>query len=337
MKPFRSTFALAAVALAYAAAPGVAQETTLIFATTNNPQAHLNVRVHHPWAARINEQGKGVVRIDVRDGPTLANHTNYYSRVVDDVVQIAWGIHSFVPGKFPLTDVATLPYEVDKAADGSVALWRLFKAGALGPEYSEIVPLYLCALPQNSLHMAKPIKAIDDLSGLKVISGAKVGTEIITRLGGTPISLPITGIYEAVQRGTADGFIIPWTGFQPFKLAEVSAFHVDTLWAGSSGLVFMAKKRYDALPAAARKIIDDNSGEAQSRLFGAFWDAVQDEGRQMVKALPKHTTVAYTPEQDKAIRDKIAPVTDAWTKAMPGGEAVLAKFRDLLAKVKSGS
>ncbi|MGE0745872.1 MAG: TRAP transporter substrate-binding protein [Rhodospirillales bacterium] len=337
MKAFRWTCVLAAAAFGLAAAPATAQETTLIFATTNNPQAHLNVRVHHPWAQRINEAGKGVVRIDVRDGPTLANHTNYYSRVVDDVVQIAWGIHSFVPGKFPLTDVATLPYEVEKAADGSVALWRLLQAGALGAEYKDIVPLYICTLPQNSLHMAKPIKAIDDLSGLKVISGAKVGTEIITRLGGNPVSLPITGIYEAVQRGTADGFIVPWTGFQPFKLAEVSAFHVDTLWAGSSGLVFMSKKRYDALPAAARKVIDDNSGEAQSKLFGAFWDSVQDEGRNMVKGMDKHTVVTYDPAQDKAIRDKIAPVTEAWVKATPGAEPVLKQFRETLAKVKSGS
>jgi TRAP-type transport system periplasmic protein len=82
---------LAAIGM-LAATPAVAQETTLVFATTNAPNAHLNARVMHPWAERINQQGKGVVRIDVRDGPTMANHLNYYQRVMDDVVQIAWGL-----------------------------------------------------------------------------------------------------------------------------------------------------------------------------------------------------------------------------------------------------
>src|SRR5690348_17277639 len=79
-----------------------AQETTLLFATSNAPQAHLVVRVLHPWAERINAQGKGVVRIDVRDGPTIANHLNYYQRVLDDVIQIGWGLPAYVAGKFPL-------------------------------------------------------------------------------------------------------------------------------------------------------------------------------------------------------------------------------------------
>jgi len=314
-----------------------AQETTLIFATTNQPTAHLNVRVHHPWAKRINEQGQGVIRIDVRDGPTLANHVNFYSRVVDDVAQISWGVHGFVAGKFPLSEVGSLPFEVVKSEQGSVAFWRLWKSGLLGREYNDVVPLYVVAFPQTGIHTAKPMKAPDSLAGLKIIAGQKITSEVVTRLGGTPISLPITDIYEGIQRGTADGVIQQWTAFQPFKLAEVTTYHVDTTLSGATAMVFMAKKRYDALPAAGRKVIDDNSGEAQSRQFGVFWDSVQDEGRQMVKALGgKHTIVTFTPEQEKVVREKIAPITAEWAKDTPGGDKALSTFRELLAKVKAG-
>jgi TRAP-type C4-dicarboxylate transport system substrate-binding protein len=37
-------------------------------------------------------------------------------------------------------------------------------------------------------------------------------------------------------------------------------------------MIFMAKKKWDALPVAARKILAANAGEAESRHFGAFWD-----------------------------------------------------------------
>jgi TRAP-type C4-dicarboxylate transport system substrate-binding protein len=338
MKAKGWTTGLVALWLVGFAHGSAAQEATLIFATTNQPTAHLNVRVQHPWAKRINEAGQGVVRIDVRDGPTLANHVNFYSRVVDDVAQISWGVHGFVAGKFPLSEVGSLPFEVDKSEPASVALWRLWKSGLLDREYNEVVPLYVVAFPQTGIHTARPMKAPDSLAGLKIISGQKITAEVVTRLGGTPISLPITDIYEGIQRGTADGVIQQWTAFQPFKLAEVTTYHVDTTLSGATGMVFISKKRYDALPAAARKVIDDHSGEAQSRRFGAFWDSVQDEGRQMVKARgDKHTIVRLTPEQEKSVRDKIAPVAAEWARSTPGGDKVLGAYRELIAKVKSGS
>jgi hypothetical protein len=100
----RPVAALGAAALLGCLSAAAAEETTLIFATTNPPTAHLNARVLHPWAARINEAGKGVVKLDVRDGPQLVNSRNHYSRVVDDVVQVSWGSPNNVAGKFPLTE-----------------------------------------------------------------------------------------------------------------------------------------------------------------------------------------------------------------------------------------
>ena len=66
--------------------------------------AHKNVQICHPWAQRINEQGKGIIKIDVRDGYTLINHINFYQRTHDNVVQIAWGILG-QPGKFDKTNI----------------------------------------------------------------------------------------------------------------------------------------------------------------------------------------------------------------------------------------
>ena len=58
---------------------------------------------------------------------------------------------------------------------------------------------------------------------------------------------------------------------QPYKLAEVTSYHYEMRLGASTGMVFMAKKRYDALPPAAKKILDDNSGEAASRAWGKWW------------------------------------------------------------------
>jgi TRAP-type transport system periplasmic protein len=331
----RSAFLAALLALA--ATPVLSQEINLVFATTNAPNAHLNVRVHHPWAERINQQGKGLVRIDVRDGPTMANHLNYYQRVMDDVVQIAWGLPLYVAGKFVLTNVTGLPFLVDKAEDASVALWRLHQSGLLDAEYNEIVPLHMISFPQVGVHLAKPPRNLDSLAGLKLGVGNKTGGDILTRLGGAPISVPLTDYYEAIQRGTIDGSMSQWTQFQPFKLAEVTTYHVDTTLGSAAGMVFMSKKKWQTLPEPVRKLLMDNSGEKQSRLFGAFWDAVNEEGRAMVRARgARHTIVNLSPEQQTKWRQAVQPVTDEWAKTTPNGDKVLDAFQREIKKAQAG-
>jgi len=335
----KSTTLAAGLACAVLGSLGAAraEETTLLFATTNPPTIHVNARIMHPWAAAINEQGKGIIHLDVRDGPTIANFTNYYSRVMADVVQVTWGIQGLVAGKWNRSLVVALPFLYDSSEQASVAYWRLIKSGAVDSEYDDIVPLFACAFPPAGVHTAKPLKSLDSLAGLKFGVSSKVLSDVITKLGGTPISLPLTDYYEGVQRGTIDGVLGQWTQFEPFKLYEVTTYHVDTQFGGSAGVAFMSKARYNALSPEARKVIDDNSGEAQSRKFGAFWDAVNQEGRVLVQSKgERHTIVKLTAEQEAAWRAKTEPVVADWVKSTPDGEKVLAKYHELLAAVQAG-
>ncbi|HVA13161.1 MAG TPA: TRAP transporter substrate-binding protein [Stellaceae bacterium] len=332
----KKLFVLTAAALLLAVPQARAAEIKLLFGTTLPAAVHLNVRVLHPWAERINQQGKGVLHIDVRDGESIANLSNFYSRVQDDVIQISWGLQSSIGGKFPRTAVGGLPFEVEKAEDGSVALWRLFARGLLKPEYDTVQPLFLVTFPPSGFHMAKPMKTLENLDGLKIATGSKTGADTIARLGGAPISMVTSDYFTAVQRGMVDGVLVQWTAFQPFKLEEVTFYHVDAALGGATGMVFMAKQKYDALPAAARKLLDDNSGEAESRTYGAFWDDVNREGRDMVKGLgAKHEIVEAPPAVQAKWRQAVAPVVDDWVKATPDGAKVLAAFRAETAKLKA--
>jgi TRAP-type C4-dicarboxylate transport system substrate-binding protein len=327
-----------AVALLSAATPlsVAAQETTLIFATTNPPAIPVNAQFLHPWAKRINEQGAGALKIDVRDGAVFANFTNFYGRVIDDVAQISWGLQAYVAGKFPRSNVVGLAFLYDKAEHGAVAYWRLLKSGLLDAEYGDIVPLMVTVFPQGSLHLAKPLRALDNLEGRKVLSGGKLGTDLLGKMAATPISLPLSEAYEALQRGTAEGIMVTFTAVLPFKLHEVTTYHVETLLGSTPGAVFMAKKRYDALPAGARRILGANSGEAESRAFGAFWDGEEARNRAAVHGMAKHTIVAPPPEQAARWRQAAAAVAEEWVKSTPDGEKVLARFRELLAEAKAG-
>ena len=328
---------LAAAAIACAGAPASADELVLKFATLDVPQAHLNVRIHHPWAEKINKEAKGVFRIEVFDGQALANQGNIYNQVVSNVVQIGWGLPALA-GKFPLLQVAGLPYlSTTDSEVASTALWRLYKTGLLDQEFDQVVPLKLIVFPQSGMQFRKEPPPLENLNGLKIIAGSKIASEVVQRLGGAPLSFRIDEYYETLQRGTADGVLVGWTAFNPFKLAEVTRYHLEVPLGGETGYIFMARKEWSSLPEPVQKILLANSGEGVSRDFGRFWDQVVKEGKEDTMKRPGHTLLHLNAQQEKAWRERVAPIAQGWAKTMPDGDKVLATYNELLAKVKAGS
>ena len=136
---------LAGAALAAATLGSTASaDETLIFAAASPAPSEVNVEFMRPWAERVNAQGKGVLHIDYREGMALATTANSYDRVMSDAVQISFMLPAYVAGKFPRSQVVTLPFvAADDAEMGSVALWRLYKDGTLAAEYDQLHPLMI--------------------------------------------------------------------------------------------------------------------------------------------------------------------------------------------------
>jgi TRAP-type transport system periplasmic protein len=333
----RITFCLLLLVAIAVSRPARADETVLNFATTNIPTTRLNIQYLHPWAEAINADGKGAVRIEIRDGTTIANFENYFDRVNSNVVQISWGLLSTVRGKFPRSEVSTLPFMAKSAADASQAMWRLYQQGLIAGEYEDLHPLMLIALTPAGIHMSHPLKSLDNLGGAKLVVASKVNADAISLLGGAPLSIPLSEMYEAIQRGTADGATVAWTSFDPFKLAEVTSYHVDTRLGTSAAMMFMTKTVWDSLSPEAQKVLDKHSGEAESRAFGAWWDGERKTGKDATIARgDKRTIVELTPEQTAAWQKKLEPLNDTWVKAAPDGAKVLAAYKAELANIEAG-
>jgi len=333
MKLFRVSALVAAMFVAGAAA---AEEVTLRFATISQPMQAITKEFWEPWAAKVNADGKGVVQIELRTGTTVANIFNIYPRVMNDVMHVGFVLHNYISGKFNYSEVASLPFIVDTSENAAVALWRLYKSGALDKEYDEAIPMMLIGLPQSLLHANKAPKQLDDWGGMKIIGPTQLTALVTKYMGGTPLTLGSSEIYEAVQRGTAEGGIVSYNAYQSFKLHEVTNYHVDTQLGTASGMIFMARKFYAGLPAEARKVIDANTQEPATRAWAKWWDDDNERGRKMVRADAKHTTVLLTDVQREAWRKKVDGAIAEWAKTRPGVEPVIEQYKKLLADVKAG-
>jgi TRAP-type C4-dicarboxylate transport system substrate-binding protein len=313
-----------------------AEPIKLVFATTVPAGTALVTKVFEPWAARVNAAGAGTIGIEIRNGPSVANLSNYYDRVAEDVVQIVFGMQGLIGGRFPLSAAAGLPYVVDDAVTGSVAFWRLYKSGLLDAEYKDLKPVMLGVLPQSRLHFVRAPKSIAETVGMKLVTSGKERSELVRRLGYAPISGSSSDMYTMLQRHLADGIVSAWPALDTFKLAEVTTYHLNVPLGGSTSIVFLTAKRFAALPPAAQKAIEENSDETQSRNFGIAWEETADDARAMTQRLPGHVFAQLDDATARKWRNEAEPVLDEWAQANPGGKEVLAKFRELIAAVQAG-
>jgi len=325
----RSVLALAILLSLLPVGRASAEEVNMIFDIIGPTRSAAMANALEPWAAKVNEQAKGMIHLDVREGVTLANFENIYDRVLDDAIQVGWGMQNAVAGKFPLSEVPAVPFLVKSAQAGSVAFWRLYKTGLLDSEYDQIVPLATGMLGAGGLHVSAPLKSFDDLGGLKLIVAGQMQSKTITALGGSPISIPLTDEYQAVQRKTVDGVIIGWGGVRAFKLEQVAPYHVDISVGTSISMVFMSKKKFQSLPAAAQKILLDTSGEALSRQYGIAVDGEAAGIRDAVMAEQGQQTVTVPPAALAKWTAKTEPVVAAWADGRKNGKEVLEKYRAL--------
>jgi len=328
----------AAAAMLMAVGAARADEIPLLMSTYSAPNSTIEVQFFAPWAKAVNDRAQGAIRVELRAGTSLANPFNAYDRLINDVLGVGWVLHNYVGGKFALSEIGALPFAVDdyKSEYASATLWRVYKSGALDAEYDQVVPLIFSILTQSQLHTIKPMKNLDSMAGLKIIGPAKHYGEVISALGGAPLTLQISDYYEALARGTADGVVTGFTAFPNFKLGEVVFYHVDTSLGTASAMIFVSKKKLAALPQPGRDALLANSGEKLSRELGLYFERTDEQYRNLMRSTAGHQVVELSKAQEAAWKKRIAPAIDAILAARPNGRAVYEKFVATYAEVKAG-
>jgi TRAP-type transport system periplasmic protein len=145
-----------------------------------------------------------------------------------------------------------------------------------------------------------------------------------------PLSILASDSYEAVQRGTADGRIMSWTGIPAFRFDEITKFHLEAPLGTAPGAVIINRATWEGLTPEARDIIMRNSGEALVREVAEFWiDETTSVRQAMIDA--GHTVVSPSPEQLANWRERTSPIREAWVAATPDGADVMERLNNFVA------
>lgn len=318
----RHTFigaAAVAASLAWGGA-ALAEAPTLKFGTTAPPGSHI-AKWFDAWVEDVNKVAPDAVKVKVYHN-TLGNTRTIYDSIKNRIADFGWFNPGYYPGQFHKIDVTAMPGVILKAEYGSVALWRMYDKGAFGDEFNLVRPIGFHAYPPGSLHTNFPVTDMASLKGKKFGMSSRIDGEILQALGATPISVGLFDFYQSLQNRVVDGVVSQWTAFQPFKLQEVTKYHVDFALGSAAALIAFNNDAWKELSADAQKAIMSKSGETMSRGLGKFWDGVSDEAMNEALKTPGHQLVKLSPEEKAKWYKAIEPAFDEWRKTTQGSDEV---------------
>jgi TRAP-type transport system periplasmic protein len=207
-----------------------------------------------------------------------------YRQVVQGITDATFTLPGYTSADFPMMALTELPGTATSADDGTRKLWANFDK-FLAREYKDTKVLMLWNSDTASLMSKnKPIRTLEDLKGMKIRTPSAAQSAQLEALGATPIDMPVTQIYNNLDRGVIDASMIPMSAALDFKLIEVAKyFTIDAPLGRSPFLVAMNKARYDKLPADLKKVIDDTTGLQLSLKGAATYDKKNNESLEAAK------------------------------------------------------
>ena len=244
-------------------APGQSASVDLVlghFVPTNH---EYHVRVLEPWAKQVEQRSGGRLRITIHPGGALGPAPAQYKSVVAGAMDIGFGVQSYTPGRFPLSEGFELPFLWRSAEASTTTLQSLYRTfPALRDEYADVKVLGLWTNgPAHLLTTRKQVRALEDVRGLKVRSPGPIHNRTIEALGGAPLTMPVSEMYDALERGVASGTINSPSVFTSFNLVDIVRYAAVGRFTVASFFLVMNADRWRSLPDSNKRLIDELSGE----------------------------------------------------------------------------
>jgi TRAP-type C4-dicarboxylate transport system substrate-binding protein len=247
---------------------------------------------HIIWANVLTPWSQDVARISnnqltVRLFPSMqlgGKPPELYRQMAQGVTDATFTLPGYTSADFPMMALTELPGTATSAEDGTRKLWAHFDK-FLARDFAAAKVLMLWNSDTASLMSKnKPIRTLEDLKGMKIRTPSAAQSAQLEALGAIPIDMPVTQIYNNLDRGVIDATMIPMSAALDFKLIEVAKYYTVNAPLGRSPfLVAMTKARYEKLPADLRKVIDDTTGLNLSLKGAANYDAQNNASLEAVK------------------------------------------------------
>jgi TRAP-type C4-dicarboxylate transport system substrate-binding protein len=300
--------------------------------TQHDPDESLPGKYCYAWAEAVYSQSEGRIYVSVNNGGALAKPTESLDKVKEGAVDLAWGLQSFYPGQFPLTDTLSMPMiAYTDSAQASKIMEDIYEKGLLdgdtGYEGTKVI-LIRSGNDAPIITTSKKLEVAADLKGLTLRGSAAPIQAFLGEFGATGAGCPINELYQGLQNGQFNGAITDWHGVDSFSLFEVAKYYADEAITYNTYYFLINEAKYNSLSAENQAVIDSLSGAAALNIMLNDWEAMETSTKDKIAAADGEVYTLSTEEHQK-LEDAATKVKDAYVAT--NGDPVKAVYDAILA------
>lgn len=304
------------------------------------PASHALTTTMMDWAKQVENETQGRVKFNLLP-KGVASPAGTYDAVRDGLADISYTVQGYTPGRFPLAEVAELPFLGDSAVQTSIAFNRIAnKYPQIAGEYKDVKVLaFFTHGPGHIFNTKRPINSFADMQGLKFRVGGGMVNELSKVMGMNALLKPAPESYELLSSGVVDGVLFPSESTRSFKL-DAFIKHKTSVPGGfynTAFMFFMNPKAWAKISPQDQATITKLSGDNYARMMGLAWDKVDREGNAGLQAKGATFTQA-SPAFVKEIQSKTTSLEKRWvdvakSKGIAAPEKVIQELRAEIKKL----
>jgi TRAP-type C4-dicarboxylate transport system substrate-binding protein len=319
--------------------PDVQAQTTKLRLADAFSTSHYMNKVVKFW---IDEVAKRTKELEIVYFPSeqMGKAKDLLSLTQSGVVDVGYVAPSFVSDKLPLSSVAELPLGFSESCAGTSAFVKIAKPGGALSK-AELEPngvrlIFAMILPPYQIFTrGKDLVDAAAIQGLKIRTAGAAKILGVRRLGAVPIQIPTPEIYEAVSRGTVDGWLLPMASTLLYDLQGFTKSMTIGENFGSQVVSYMiSERRWKTLSASAQQAISE-AGDATSAFACKTSQASEDKAAETFRQRGTHIAKFSAGDREK-LGKALASVADEWAKTLDKsgkpGTPILNAFNQALGR-----
>ena len=272
--------AVAALVVLFSSSLSLAQEVTLKV-VTGTPQNLIWNQPLWTFIERVNERGKGMVKLEYIGGPEVTPVPEQFRAVSTGIIDLHYGPNQYLQGQIPESQAfnASNQSAMDLRAAGALAeIDAIYKAkgnmhflGYFGSGYQFLI--YLKDEPKRTAAGGV------DLNGLK-LRGTGTYKDFFDSLGAVTRTVQVAEVYTSLERGVVDGIGWVTLALTGLSLQDFLKYRIyPSYWQGDLGMTINLDK-WNALSPEARRIIEEEAIRSEAEAHAFF---VEEAAKETVK------------------------------------------------------
>jgi TRAP-type C4-dicarboxylate transport system substrate-binding protein len=305
-------FALAG-ALALACVSARAETITLKLSHFVPPQHAFHKWVVE-WTKKIEQESGGRLKFEIYPNGQLVGPPNrQFDAARNGIVDIAWCLHGVTPGRYPMTELANLPFTWPSSG---------VDLAEMGKRMTELAPKYLAA-EHTGLHILfmsmanpvvlwskTPINTIADYKGKKIRYASITNKELLEAMGAVPLLISPQETNDALAKGIAEGATFPFEAGFAYDLSSVVSYAIEPGMASATFAMVMNPAKYNSLPPDLKAILDKEAGVNGAMSFGKAWQDFEKFARNFFITKKGLKIISLPPEEVAKMHALAKPIVE---------------------------